>query len=219
MHVGLIIPSSNTVMERELSTYVTVHSTRVSLKKVDEISLKKMNEDLLKALDLITDCNPDVIIYGCTSGSFIENVEKIFKKSSVPVITTSQAVISALRTLKAEKISVATPYSDKITQKETEFLESEGFEIEDTKGLGLVDNAEIGRQKEYVAYKLAQSLRKADVVFISCTNFNTFSIIEKLENELKIPVISSNSASLWSALKVAEKKYTIHLGRLLGEFL
>jgi maleate isomerase len=219
MHVGLIIPSSNTVMEEELSTYVTVHSTRISLKKVDEISLKKMNEELRKAFDLITDCNPDVIVYGCTSGSFIENVEKIFKESSIPVTTTSQAVISALRTLKAEKISLATPYSDKVTQREREFLESEEFRVEDAKGLGIVDNIEIGQQEDHVVYKLAKSLKKADVIFISCTNFNTFNIIEKLENELKIPVISSNSASLWSAIKLAEKKYTIHVGKLLEEYL
>ncbi|KYK34614.1 MAG: hypothetical protein AYK18_13865 [Theionarchaea archaeon DG-70] len=117
MHIGLIIPSSNTVMEEELSDYVIVHSTRISLQNVDEISLKKMNEELTKALTLISDCHPDAIVYGCTSGSFIENVEEILKKSLIPAVTTSRAVISALQTLGAKTVSVATPYIDEINKR------------------------------------------------------------------------------------------------------
>lgn len=219
MHLGLIIPSSNTVMEEELSDYVTVHSTRVSLQNVDETSLKKMNEELIKALNLITDCRPDAIVYGCTSGSFIENVEEILKKSLIPAVTTSHAVISALKTLNAKTVSVATPYINEINKKEKAFLESKGFTLKDIKGLGFLNNIDIGRQEPEAAYNLAKSLKKADAIFISCTNLKTFDIIYDLEDELEIPVISSNSASLWSALQLAHKKEKIYLGRLLEEYL
>lgn len=219
MRVGLIIPSSNTVMEEELSQYITVHSTRISLKNVDESSLKKMNEELVKALELISDCHPDAIVYGCTSGSFVEDVEEILKKSSIPAVTTSQAVVSALETLGAKTVSVATPYIDEITQKEKEFLECKGFTVVDIKGLGLLTNTDIGTQKDEKAYILAKSLKKADAIFVSCTNFRTFGIIETLEEERGIPVVSSNSASLWRALQVAGKRDTLQLGRLLEEFL
>lgn len=219
MHLGLIIPSSNTVMEDELILYVTVHSTRISLKNVDETSLKKMNQELSKAVDLISDCHPDAIVYGCTSGSFIEDVEKILKKSPIPAITTSSAVISALHTLGAKTVSVATPYIDEINQKEKAFLESKGFTVKDIKGLGLLNNIEIGTQDTEAAYNLAKSLKKADAIFISCTNFKTFDAIYDLEDELSIPVISSNSASLWGAYKAAHKKEKIYLGKLLEEYL
>lgn len=218
MHLGLIIPSSNTVMEDELILYVTVHSTRISLKNVDETSLKKMNQELSKAVDLISDCHPDAIVYGCTSGSFIEDVEKILK-SPIPAITTSSAVISALHTLGAKTVSVATPYIDEINQKEKAFLESKGFTVKDIKGLGLLNNIEIGTQDTEAAYNLAKSLKKADAIFISCTNFKTFDAIYDLEDELSIPVISSNSASLWGAYKAAHKKEKIYLGKLLEEYL
>jgi len=219
MHIGLIIPSSNTVMEEELSDYVIVHSTRISLQNVDEISLKKMNEELTKALSLISDCHPDAIVYGCTSGSFIENVEEILNKSLIPAVTTSRAVISALQTLGTKTISVATPYIDEINQREKAFFESKGFTVKDIKGLGLLNNLEIGRQEPEAAYNLARSLKKADAIFISCTNFKTFDAIYELEDELHIPVISSNSASLWNAFKLAHKKEKIYLGRLLEEYL
>ncbi len=219
MHIGLIIPSSNTVMEEELSDYVIVHSTRVSLQNVDEESLKKMNEELTKALNLISDCHPDAIVYGCTSGSFIENVEEILKKSLIPATTTSRAVISAFKTLDAKTISVATPYIDEINEREKAFFESNGFTVKDIKGLGLLNNLEIGKKEPEAAYNLVKSLKMADAIFISCTNFKTFDAIYELEDELDIPVISSNSASLWSAFKLAHKKEKIYLGRLLEEYL
>ncbi len=219
MHIGLVIPSSNTVMEEELSGYAVVHSTRISLKTVDENSLKKMNEALAEAVDLLSDCLPDIIVYGCTSGSFLQDVEEILKKSPVPSVTTSHAVVSALKTLGAKRISVAAPYTEEIMRKEKIFLESKGFTIADIKGLGLKDNTEIGSKPPEIAYNLAKSVKKSDALFISCTNFRTFPIIEMLEDEVGIPVVSSNSASLWSVLKLLCKSKRTHLGRLLEEYL
>lgn len=219
MHLGLILPSSNTVMEEELHAYVKVHSTRISLENVNESSLKKMNQELSKAVDLIADCHPDVIVYGCTSGSFVENVERILKRSLVPSVTTSRAVVSALQTLDAQTVSVATPYIEEINKREKVFLESNGLTVKDIQGLGLLNNLEIGEQEPEAAYNLAKSLRTADVIFMSCTNFRTFDVIQDLENKLNTPVISSNSASLWYALRLAHKTYTIHLGKLLEEYL
>ena len=228
MHLGLIIPSSNTVMEEELNNYVTVHSTRISLQNVDEDSLKKMNDELSQALELITDCHPDVIVYGCTSGSFVEDVEEILHKWLVPGVTTSHAVVSALHTLDAHTISVATPYINALNKREKAFLESHGFIVRDIKGLGILNNTEIGKQLPQTAYDLAKSLKKSDVTFISCTNFKTFDIISDLEKEINTPVVSSNSASLWKAFELAPtntatskttSRKPFYLGKLLEEYL
>jgi len=42
---------------------------------------------------------------------------------------------------------------------------------------------------------------EADGVFISCTNLPTAPIIERLENELGKPVVTSNQATLWLGLR------------------
>jgi maleate isomerase len=216
MRIGLIVPSSNTVMEEELHSYVAVNATRISLRKVDENALKKMNEELSKALELIADCNPDVIVYGCTSGSFIEDI--IIPDCGIPVITTSEAVLSALQALKVKTVSVAAPYIEEILQREKKFLETH-FTVTDIKGLSFLTNTDIGNQPDEAAYNLAKKLKRADAIFISCTNFRTFNIINALEAELKVPVISSNSAALWGALKLTHIRGPIHLGRLLEEYL
>jgi maleate isomerase len=41
----------------------------------------------------------------------------------------------------------------------------------------------------------------ADAIFISCTNLKSLDQIARLEAELDMPVVSSNSATLWLGLQ------------------
>ena len=205
-------------MEKELRHYCTVHATRIPPKAVDEQSLQKMNKELVKAVALILDCNPDVIVYGCTSGSFVDIV-CMAQPRTIPAVTASQAVVCALKTLTAKTVSVATSYIDAINQREKAFLQRNGFCVVDMKGLDLLQNTDIGNQSPDTVYTLATSLKKADVTFISCTNFETFPIIKRIEKDTGVPVVSSNSAVLWRALQLGETYTPVPLGMLLEEFL
>ncbi len=212
--IGLLIPSSNTTMEPEfweLAPYgVSIHTARMPLKEVTPEALEEMEKESLRGAKLLADAGVDIIMYGCTSGSLIKGIgydqeisEKLSKESKKKVITTSTAVISALKEVKAEKICVATPYIEEVNSKEKEFLEGNGFEVIEIKGLGIKENLEIGRQPPWAAYRLAKEVysEDADALFISCTNFRTLEVLEALEEDLGIPVISSNSASMWLCLK------------------
>ena len=68
-----------------------------------------------------------------------------------------------------------------------------------------VENLDIGKCEPSVAFRMGlEAIReapKADGVFISCTNFRSFGIIQKLSEEIGKPVVSSNQASLWMTLK------------------
>jgi maleate cis-trans isomerase len=61
----------------------------------------------------------------------------------------------------------------------------------------------IGRLCPEDAYKIAKEVdsKANDAVFISCTNFRTIEIIELLEKEIGKPVITSNQATMWHALR------------------
>src|SRR6266566_173572 len=52
-------------------------------------------------------------------------------------------------------------------------------------------------------YDAALAVRQADAeaYFISCANIHSMEVIERLENELGKPVITSNQAALWCALR------------------
>jgi maleate cis-trans isomerase len=60
-------------------------------------------------------------------------------------------------------------------------------------------------ESEQRAYQLARQADtpEADAVFLSGTGLPTVGVLEMLEQDLKKPVISSNQASLWRALRLA----------------
>ncbi len=230
--IGLIVPSSNTTMEMELCSAlpegVSLHTARMPLRNVNEDELIKMSALAVESAKLLRDADVDIILYGCTSGSFVggkdfekELEAKIEGEVNIPVVTTSTAVIEALKILDVRDVLVITPYTDEINQREREFLEANDFEVLDIRGLGIEENTKIGRLEPYEAYRLAKAtfMDEADAVFISCTNFRTFEIIEILEDDLGIPVVTSNQASLWLILRELDVMEKIPgLGRLFREF-
>ena len=45
---------------------------------------------------------------------------------------------------------------------------------------------------------------RADGMFLSCTNLRTIDVLAPLEQELQAPVISSNVATAWAALRALQ---------------
>jgi len=128
-------------------------------------------------------------------------VRKIGSETGIPTLSTSRAVVEAIKSINGERIAVATPYTDDINELERAFLESNGISVLAMKGLGLIKNLDIGWTERSTVEELVRSVADgADIVFISCTNLPTISIVDVLERELKIPIITSNQASLWAAL-------------------
>ncbi len=216
LRIGLIVPSSNTTMEPEfyqnLPTGVSLHTVRIPIVNAVPEELSKMPEDLGGRAEILKTADVDVIVFGCTSGSFLmgkgydRDLEKrIEEVAGVPAVTTSHAVVEALKTKGLKKLAIATPYLDEINEKEATFLSDYGFTVEIIKGLNIVAGLDIGNCHPSEAYQLGlEVVRKkpqVDGLFISCTNFRTFEIIESLSLDIGKPVITSNQASLWMALK------------------
>lgn len=227
--IGLIVPSSNTTMEPEFYRVcpegVSIHTARVLLEEVTPDALVKMADYVLDAAKMLKTADVNVIVYGCTSGTLIGGVEwereltsKIERETGVKIITTASAVVQALKVLDIKRVVVATPYIDKINELEKKFLEEHGVKVLSIKGLGVVKNIEIGKLAPWISYRLAKEVFKseADGIFISCTNFRTLEIIEKLEREFGKPVVTSNQASIWATLRTIKESIEGY-GKLLRE--
>lgn len=229
--MGLIVPSSNTVMETEFHSMLprgfTLHTARMRIKSVTIEGLTEMEKDVENEAIKLSDADVDVIGYGCTSGSLFKGLghdreleEKIERVSGKPAVATAGAVVKALKALGIKKVAVATPYITEINDLEERFLAGNGFEVVDLKGLHLSNNLEIGRIPARKAYELIGKLKheEADGIFISCTNFPTIKFIKKLEDRLKKPVISSNTATFWAMLRKINVPLKIKgYGKLLEE--
>lgn len=224
--IGLLIPSRNTTIEPEFNRMapegVSIHAARMFLKENSPAALIKMEKEIDPAVSLIMAVNPDVIIFGDTSGSFIKGlgydqklIQRINRLTKTKAMTTSTAVIEALKLLDIRKVAMATPYTDEINEREKRFIEAHGIRVTRTAGLGyykplksyplaLKPVSGMGLLDPSVAYKLAQDVnsREAEGIFISCTNFRTIEIIEALEKNLGKAVVTSNQASMAMALRL-----------------
>jgi len=188
---------------------VTIHTARMNLTEVTPEGLFGMAEDAGRASRLLATGDVSVIVYGCTTGSLVggveweENlVEGIASETGIPALSTSGAVTRALEAVGGKRIGVATPYSEELNSLERVFLEDHGFEVTSIRGLGLVDNLDIGVVGGETVEDLARSVSEgSDAVFISCTNLPTIGLIEGLEEALGKPVVTSNQASMWAALR------------------
>lgn len=210
--IGVLIPAPNTTTEPEFNRMapegVSIHATRMALKDATPPALMRMEKEIYKAASLMAQAKPDVLVMACTSGSFIKGVgydrkliEKVTRQTQVKTLTSSTAVIAALKLLGITKVAVATPYVDEVNAKEKEFIEENGIRVTCMKGLGRASG--MGLLEPHVAYKLAIEVDslEAEGVFISCTNFRTIEILEALEKNRGKPVISSNQASMALALR------------------
>lgn len=225
--IGLLIPSVNTTMEPEFNRMapdgVSIHATRLGLSGFTPEGLIAMGKGVEQAAKMILDIGAEVIVFGCTSGSFVKGVghdqeliREIEAVTGRPAIATSHAVLEALHHLKMKKVAVATPYPEEINEKEKDFLEGNGIKVVNIKGaeywnrapfypLAKLPVSYIGLHEPQVAYKLALDVyrQEADGIFISCTNFRTIEIIEMLEKTVGKPVVTSNQATMVAALRKA----------------
>jgi maleate isomerase len=216
LRIGLIIPSSNTTMEPEFYQHlpqgVSLHTARMPIINATPEELLKMAEELEGCVELLRTARVDVVVFGCTSGSFLmgkgydrELEARIEKVAEVPAVTTSHAVLEALKDKEVQRLAIATPYIDEINDMEVKFFSDYGFPVEIIRGLNIADTLQIGRCDPSDAYKLGLEVVRekpnVDGLFISCTNFRTFEIIEPLSRDIGKPVVSSNQTSLWMALK------------------
>jgi maleate isomerase len=211
LRIGLIVPSSNTVMEpdfhRHLGQAAIVSTARIFLESVTrEAETRMLEDDLPKAAKLIRTTAPDVVVFGCTSAGALGTLvhdsaigETIEKLAGAPAITVLHAVLSQLRVIGPRKLAVFTPYISDLTEGVASSLTEAGFPPLKAAGMGIQFNLEIGRvtPAEIVDFVESQIGGSApDCIFLSCTNWRAIEAIEPLHRKLGIPVISSNQSAI-----------------------
>lgn len=218
--IGVLLPSVNTVLEPDFYAMapegVTIHTAR--LRRSRELSgdlreVNMMNQQIKRAADEVATTQVDVILYGCTGGSFVkgsdynqEIITRIVKQTGIPATTTSSAVVRALRQLDIRTVAVVTPYPDHINALEKEFLEENQVAVAKIVGLGLRSDYALydpSRTYRFAKEVVRDCTNEIDGIFISCTNFPAIEVINALECDIGKPVVTSNQASFWEALRLA----------------
>lgn len=213
--IGLMLPSSNTMIEadfaREVPDNVTVHSARMFMEDTTAAGEYRMLDEFAMpaARDLGT-AHPDVIVFGCTSAGALrgndydaELCERISEASGASAVSTIQSVRDAILSSGAKRVGVITPYVEELNEKIKASIEADGIEVVKIAGLGMTENFQIARvpHNEIVDFAEA-SMRGLDIelVFASCTNFGAMQAIPAIVQRLGLPTLSSNQAVIAAAL-------------------
>jgi maleate isomerase len=227
--LGLIVPSWNTVMEYEtlrlVPPGVSVHVTRIPHTADTEERLRQMVELLPAAAELLAHARVSALCFGCTASGFIQEdpgadarlAAAVAAQTGIPTVTTSQALVEALRHLGARRVAVASPYEPWLNDYLKRYLERSGFTVTGIAGFGTQEHARCSPE-ETIALARRVVTPEAEAVLISCTNFRTLEIIDRLERDTGRPVVTSTQASLWRLLGLAGVGDPIPgAGRLLAQ--
>jgi maleate isomerase len=146
------------------------------------------------------------ILFACTSGSLINGVgwdrvlaERIARAAGVPGTSTTTAVLAAFQALSARTVAIGTPYIAEVDERERAFFEQLGYTVAHIEGLGCYTDPEIGALEPETLVALAERVDRteADIVFLSCTSLNVVQEIDRIEEVIGKPVVTSNQASAW----------------------
>ena len=215
VRVGLMVPSSNTMMEPDfmagLGAGATLHTARMFLEDTTAEGENRMLDEfaLPAARDLGT-ARVDVVVFGCTSAGALrgndydaELCRRISGIAGAPVVSTIASVRSAIRSHGARKVGVITPYIDELNEKIKASVEADGVEVAKIAGLGMSENYAIARvppgQIEEFAVEQLGDL-EIDLVFASCTNFAAMTARDAIAKRMDRPVVTSNQAVLAATL-------------------
>ncbi|MDB5378244.1 MAG: hypothetical protein JWR00_2690 [Rubritepida sp.] len=218
LRIGILLPPANTAMEDEIPPFLPP-GVRVSFNRLSREGRTLTRESLLsmarsvgRAAGDLAWCEPDTIVYGCTSGTFLDGIgneealsRQITKETGISSLTTSSAVVGALRAVGARRVFMITPYPDAVSLHEIDFLAHYGIEVVAWESFRCDLSAQVPviapTEVTALALRHREAIAGCDALFVSCTNLKVMSEIATMERQLGVPVVTSNQASLWGALR------------------
>ena len=232
IRIGVILPPTNVTCEAEFGRFVpegvALHYNRVSRPdtKITAESLLAMEATIERAAGDLAALRPAVMLYCCTAATFMAGggndrsaSDKIKAATGLTGITTSSAVVSALHALGLKRVFMISPYPDDILDGAIRFLAHYGVTVKHSYSFKHKDSLENWRRAPQDIANVLEAhlhlLSDVDGVFLGCTNLRSMELIGAMERRAGLPVVSSNSATLWRGLKAAGLRTDrIDLGRL-----
>jgi maleate isomerase len=217
---GVITPSTNTAVESDYNTIrppgVTFHVGRMWIQmRTDndeeaDRTLRQMRETIDTAIRDVCTCEPDRLICGMSSETFMGGLAGNTKFiahakeiSGLEVTTGADAVGSALEHYGAKKIAVLTPYQQVIDVQVERFFADLGYDLVRMKGLRVPKATSAALIPPDELRETLRDLNGSDIDAIvqAGANLSLLEVVEEMEQELDKPIVALNVATVWHALR------------------
>jgi maleate isomerase len=225
--LGFVVPSWNTVVEYEmvrmLPPGVSAHFSRIEHTDDSPASLQRMADEFPRHVELLAHAHVHTVCYACTGASLfhgragdLEDLIRLNAVSKPQVISTAAALVEAAQCCGLHRVAVAAPYEKWLLDCLIQYLEDAGLRV--IKAVGLDQQANVLHPPQ-AALELAERawVPSADGLVLSCGNFRTLELLADIEQSIRKPMITSNTAALWCALTRARWRGQIpNAGELLS---
>lgn len=184
--------------------------TEAVLRRATEIVRDHRIEGLIITGAPLTVLNPDI-------------EKKLAEAVTIPVTTPVHAATSALHAINSKRLILMTPFDDEINSRLQDRLKQSGLTVlscPSLEYLGARTGTHVAADKIFgIMAKIIRETPGADAIYFQGAPFNPLPIIDRIESELKLPVIASNPAMLWHILSRLGHKFSIQgYGRLLASW-
>ncbi|MEM7528469.1 MAG: Asp/Glu racemase [Pseudomonadota bacterium] len=166
----------------------------------------------------------DVIGYGCTSASAQIGSRQVAEAIRIGALTNAvadplSALLAACKTLGISRIAFLSPYLPEVSERLRGALMQEGVETPLFGSFDEANEAKVVRIAPRSVFEAGRALVQGggvDALFLSCTNLRTLPIVEALEVETGLPVLSSNLVLAWHMARLAGLEGIVGPGSLLA---
>ncbi|MEM9062882.1 MAG: Asp/Glu racemase [Pseudomonadota bacterium] len=217
--LGLIALASDYTVEHEFQLIlrhlpgVALHVARIpNSPHITPESLAAMEAHLTGTAEtLLPGDTLDTIAYGCTSASMVIGPERVAElvqaaKPGTPVVNPISSALLTFDALGIQRVGVLTPYTADVNAGIQRFIEAAGYTVPAFASFNEPSDTVVAAitpdSLRSAVHKLADCT-PVDGIFVSCTSIRLLEQIESLEDELAMPVTSSNHALIWQTLRQA----------------
>jgi maleate cis-trans isomerase len=128
----------------------------------------------------------------------------IATRTSRPFVTSLQAELEAIRALGGTRILIASPYPVGQTEKRIALLAEEAITVAAHDSLDIERNREIAEvspdRVADQAIELARANPDGDLLYLPCGSLPVVSMVERIERETGLPVVTNVQAQIWACL-------------------
>jgi maleate isomerase len=223
-HIGMIITSNDQTLPTEARRMLAIPgvaldearllSTRPRDGELAVDALAQLAERIVgSARQINTIHPPDVVAVGCTSGAMVIGrqrlTEQIGEVYPGAVVTDPLSGLQiALRALETMRVGFISPYPRQVAEMMISRLHEAGIEVP-VAGTFHKDSASVSADAPFISpdsiAKAALEIGRSegvDAVLVACTQMRAAEILERVEAELGKPVVTSNQALCWHALRL-----------------
>lgn len=227
--LGFIIPSSNRMVEPQVQRLVpdgvVAHFTRIGMTNRHSAPLDRLLPRIVEAAGLLADSKCDVTVLQCTGTSMSggvdgekEVIRRMQQATGRPALSAASSLMAAFAALGARRLVFVSETGQAGHDRKLAYLREAGFDIVADRAMGLAGTDAYCTTPPAFWFDSVCALRNdaADAYFVSCANIHSVDVIDALEDALGKPVVTSNQAALWCALRTAGIGDAVAgLGRLL----